>query len=165
MKFELRELHMGMGQAEWEMFQDIPVKEPGSTNLCKGLPFEVFPSYLESQLARKYQAVSYFDTPTVVYLLYADEKPVGYIGIRTQLDANWELWCGNIYYTVRLSERRKGYGTQMLKLALEECRKMGFREVYTNASAGNEASAKVIENNGGIFQKDIEGSRYYKIIL
>lgn len=165
MDFQLRELHMGMGILEYEMFQDMPVKEPGSTNLCKGLPYEVFKSFLETQLARKYQSVSCYDTPTTVYLMYVDEIPVGYIGIRTQIDANWELWCGNIYYTVRLSERGKGYGTQMLKLALEECRKMGFHEVCTNASAGNIASAKVIEKNGGIFQKDIEGSRYYKIFL
>ena len=165
MTFELRELDMGMGRPEWEMYQDIPVKEPGSTNLCKGLPFEVFPCYLESQIARKFQTVSFYDTPTVTYLLYVDEKPVGYIGIRRQIDDNWKLWCGNIYYTVRLSERRKGYGTQMLKLALEQCRAMGFREVFTNASAGNTASAKVIEHNGGIFLEEIEGSRYYQILL
>ena len=165
MKFELKELHMGMGQAEWEMYQDIPVKEPGSTNLCKGLPLEVFPSYLESQIARKFQFVSYYDTPTITYLLYAGEKPVGYIGIRTQIDDNWRKWSGNIYYTVRQSQRGKGYGTQMLKLELEECRKLGMVEVYTNASAGNLASARVIEKNGGIFLEDIEGSRYYKILL
>lgn len=165
MTFQLQELHMGMGVPEYEMFQDIPVKEPGSTNLCKGLPYEVFKEYLETQIARKYQSVSHYDTPTRVYLMYADDVPVGYIGIRTELDENWKIWCGNIYYTVRQSQRRKGYGTQMLKLALEECRKMGFREVITNASAGNIASTKVIENNGGILQKEIEGSRYYRIEL
>ena len=90
MRLELRELDMGMGKPEWEMYQDIPVKEPGSTNLCKGLPFEVFPSYLESQIARKFQTVSVYDTPTVTYLLYAGEKPVGYIGIRMQIDENWK---------------------------------------------------------------------------
>ena len=53
----------------------------------------------------------------------------------------------------------------MLKLALDEFRKMKFNEVLSQASAGNVASAKVIENNGGIFIKEINGSRYYKIEL
>lgn len=165
MNFVLKELHMGMGEAEWEMYQDIPVKEPGSTNLCKGLPYEVFLSYLEGQIARKYQSISYYDTPTMICLLYADGMPVGYIGIRTEIDENWRRWSGNLYYTVRQSHRGKGFGTKMLALALEKCREMGMKEVFANASAGNAASAKVIENNGGVLLEEIEGSRYYKILL
>ena len=42
---------------------------------------------------------------------------------------------------------------------------MEFKEGVSNSSAGNIASAKVIENNGGIFIKEINGSRYYKIEL
>ena len=165
MKSELKELNMAMDRLEYEMFQDIPVKEPGSTNLCRGLPFEVFKCYLETQMARKYQTVSRFDTPTVMYLLYADEIPVGYIGVRTQIDENWKIWSGNIYYTVRSSCRGRGYGRQMLKLALEECRRMGMEKVLINASAGNIASARVIEVNGGVLLRENQGSRYYEIVL
>lgn len=42
MNYELKELNMNMGVSEYEMYQDIPLKESGSTNLCNGLPFEVF---------------------------------------------------------------------------------------------------------------------------
>ena len=165
MLYELKELNMNMGKLEYEMFQDIPSKESGSTNLCNGLPYEVFQNYLESQMARKYQEISYFDTPTTIYLLYVDEIPVGYIGLRTKINDEWKKWSGNFFYAVRLSERKKGYCTKMLELALEEFRKMGFKEVYSNSSAGNVGSAKVIENNGGIFLEEIDGSRYYKIEL
>lgn len=58
MKYELKELTMNMGIPEYEMYQDIPLKESGSTNLCNGLPYEVFKNFLESQLARKYQNIS-----------------------------------------------------------------------------------------------------------
>ena len=165
MEYVLKELNMSMGKAEWEMFQDIPVQEPGSTNLCKGLPLEVFPAFLESQLARKYQCISVYDTPTVMLVLYADGVPMGYIGIRTQIDEKWKLWSGNLYYTVRKSERGKGIGTKILALALEECRRMGMTEVYVNASAGNTASARVIEKNGGVLIREKDGSRYYRIQL
>lgn len=101
MKYELKELNINMGKLEYEMYQDIPLKESGSTNLCNGLPFNVFNNYLEKELARKYQIVSIYDTPTVIYLLYVNDKPVGYIGIRTIIDDNWKKWSGNLFYTIR----------------------------------------------------------------
>ena len=86
MKCELKELNMNMGVSEYEMYQDIPLKESGSTNLCNGLPFEVFKNYLESQMARKYQNISESDTPTVTYIMYVNSIPVGYICIRTKIN-------------------------------------------------------------------------------
>ena len=163
MKYELKELNMDMGVSEYEMYQDIPLKEPGSTNLCNGLPYEVFKNYLESQLARKYQNISKYDTPTITYILYINSIPVGYICIRTKIDNQWKKWSGNFYYTVRLSERKKGYGTKMLKLALNEFKKLGLKEIYGQSSSDNYASEKVIENNGGILLEEIGGTRYYKI--
>ena len=41
----------------------------------------------------------------------------------------------------------------------------GMKDVLANASAGNLASARVIEKNGGIFLEAEEGSRYYRIEL
>ena len=163
--FELKELNMKMDLSEYEMYQDIPLKESGSTNLCKGLPYDVFKNYLESQMARKYQSISLYDTPTIIYIMYVNNIPVGYVGIRTEIDDNWKKWSGNIYYAIRLSERRKGYATKMVELALNELRKMNYKEIYCQSSNGNVGSSKVIENNGGIFLNEENGTRYYKIIL
>lgn len=77
-----------MGQVEYDMYQDIPAKENGSTNLCFGLPFENFTASLENQIARKFQNISQFDTPTITYIMYVSGEPVGYIGIRTKIDYN-----------------------------------------------------------------------------
>lgn len=165
MKYELKELNIQMGILEYEMYQDIPLKESGSTNLCNGIPYDVFKNYLETQLARKFQIINYYDTPTTIYILYVNSKPVGYIGLRTEIDENWKKWSGNFYYAIRISERKKGYATKMLELALIKFKEMGFKEVFCNSSAGNIGSAKVIENNNGIFLKDDDGTRYYKILL
>lgn len=165
MKYELKELSMNMGISEYEMYQDIPLKESGSTNLCKGLSYEVFKNYLESQLARKYQNISEYDTPTVTYIMYVNDVPVGYICIRTKINDQWKKWSGNFYYVIRLSERKKGYGNKILKLALNEFKKLDFQEIYGQSSSGNIASAKVIENNEGILLEEIDGTRYYKIKL
>ncbi len=165
MKYELKELNMNMGIIEYEMYQDIPLKESGSTNLCNGLSYDVFKAYLETQLARKYQNISEYDTPTVTYIMYVNDIPVGYIALRTKIDDQWKKWSGNFYYAIRISERKKGYGTKILKLVLDEFNKLGFKEIYGQSSAGNIASAKVIENNGGILLEEIDGTRYYKIEL
>lgn len=76
---------------------------------------------------------------------------------------NWKKWSGNFYYKIRKSERNKGYGTEILKLGLKEFKNLGFKEVYGQSSKGNIASAKVIENNGGILINESNGNRYYKI--
>ncbi len=165
MSYELKELNMDMGIPEYEMYQDIPLKESGSTNLCNGLPYEVFKNYLESQIARKYQNISDFDTPTIIYIMYVNELPVGYIGLRTKINDQWKKWSGNFYYAIRLSERKKGYGTKILELSLNEFKKFNFKEIYGQSSAGNIASTKVIENNGGVLLEEVEGTRYYKIDL
>lgn len=165
MKYELKELKMTMDKKEYEMYQDIPLKENGSTNLCYGLPYEVFKDYLESQIARKYQKISDYDTPTIIYIMYVNEKPVGYIGLRTEINEKWKKWSGNFYYVIRLSERKKGYGSKILELALKEFEKLNIEEVYGNSSKGNTASSKVIENNGGILLEEDNGTKYYKIVL
>ena len=125
MNYELKELSLDLISKElYDMYQDIPLKESGSTNLCNGLPFEVFGSYLEKELARKFQKVSFYDTSTIIYILFVNNYPIGYIGLRTEIYENWRKWSGNFYYVIRKSERGKGYGTVMLKLALDEFRKM-----------------------------------------
>ena len=148
--YELVELNTNMKEEEYQMYQDIPSKESGSTNLCKGLPFEVFNNYLEREISRKYQKVNYYDTPTITYILYFNKMPIGYICLRTEIDENWKKWSGNVYYTIRLSERRKGYGSKILELSLDKFRELGFKEIFCQSSSGNIASAKVIEKNGGI---------------
>ena len=161
----LKELNLDMGKDVYEMYQDIPAKESGSTNDCFGLSFDEFPKYLEKEINRKNNKVTYDDTPTITYIMYDNNKPIGLICLRTEIDDKWMKWSGNFYYRIRLLERKKGYGTKILSLALEEFRRLGFKEVYGQSSAGNIGSAKVIENNGGILLDEKDGTRYYKIVI
>ena len=165
MNYVLKELDLSMGIDVYEMYQDIPVKEFGSTNECFGLSFKEFSNYLEKQIKRKNNKVTFEDTPTITYIMYVNDIPVGLICLRTEIDDNWMKWSGNFYYKVRLSERHKGYGTKMLELALNKFRELGFKEIYGQSAAGNIGSAKVIENNGGILLNEENGIKYYKIIL
>lgn len=56
---------------------------------------------------------------------------------------------GHIGYSVKPSERRKGYASQLIQLALDHYRARGIDRVLLTCDKDNIASAKVIQHNGG----------------
>ena len=54
---------------------------------------------------------------------------VGAVNIRHYLNENLLKTGGHIGDGIRPSERRKGYATAMIALALEECKKLGIKDV------------------------------------
>lgn len=80
---------------------------------------------------------------------------VGAVNIRHNLNDILLQSGGRIGDGIRPSERRKGFGTQMLKLALDKCREMGIEKVLIICDKENIASAKTITNNGGRLENEI----------
>lgn len=85
----------------------------------------------------------------------SDGRLVGMINIRHTLDEYLAKFGGHIGYGVRPTERRKGYATRMLALALDYCRDLGMNRVLVTCDRGNAASAKTIINNGGILEDEV----------
>ena len=81
---------------------------------------------------------------------------VGAVNIRHYLSAHLLKSGGHIGDGIRPSERRKGYATAMIALALEECRKLGIDRVLMCCGKDNIASAKSIQRNGGVLENEIE---------
>lgn len=85
-----------------------------------------------------------------------DNRIVGMIDLRHHIDHPiLGLWGGHMGYTVRPSERGKGYAIEMLRLNLENCRLRGMDKVLLTCSRGNPASEQTILANGGVFEKEI----------
>lgn len=95
--------------------------------------------------------------PATQYMLIRDEdqKIVGMIDIRHCFNEYLERYGGHIGYSVAPSERRKGYATQMLKMALQECKKLGLNKVLITCVSGNEGSKRTILNNGGVYESTV----------
>lgn len=81
---------------------------------------------------------------------------VGAVNIRHYLNEDLLKTGGHIGDGIRPSERRKGYATAMIGLALEECRKLGIRKVLMCCDRDNIGSAKSILRNGGVLENEVE---------
>lgn len=79
---------------------------------------------------------------------------VGAVNIRHHLNDALRHSGGHIGDGIRPSERRKGYATAMIRLALEECRKLGICRVLMTCDRENIGSAKSIVNNGGVLDSE-----------
>ncbi len=83
------------------------------------------------------------------------DRMVGAVNIRHDLNEALLLNGGHIGDGVRPSERGKGIATQMIAMALDECRKLGIRKVLMVCDKENIASAKSIRRNGGILENEV----------
>lgn len=80
---------------------------------------------------------------------------VGAASIRHYLNDDLLQFGGHIGDGIRPSERRKGYATEMIKLALIEARKLGIDKVLMICDKDNIGSRKSIINNGGIKENEV----------
>lgn len=94
--------------------------------------------------------------PAETYFLVRkrDNKIVGMINIRLQLNEKLKAFGGNIGYSIRPTERRKGYNKINLYLALQICQKHKIKEVMLDCDKDNLGSAKTMQALGGKLTKE-----------
>lgn len=93
---------------------------------------------------------------TTLFCLDVDRNIfVGAVNIRHYLNEGLLLNGGHIGDGIRPSERKKGYATAMISLALDECKKLGIDKVLMCCDKNNIGSAKSIMNNGGILENEV----------
>ena len=84
-----------------------------------------------------------------------DRRIIGMVDIRHSLDTPFLAQvAGHIGYGVRPSERRKGYSTAFLGLALEHARNLGLSRVMLACYQDNEGSRRTILKWDGVKQRE-----------
>lgn len=83
---------------------------------------------------------------------------VGIIDFRHELK-DFLIDFGHCGYSVRPSERKKGYATKMLSMILEIAKNTGLETFQLSVEKTNKPSIKTIVKNGGIYKRsfDYEG--------
>lgn len=101
--------------------------------------------------------------PSHMYLAVrkSDDRVVGVIDLRHHINHPiLGTWGGHCGYSVRPSERGKGYAKEMLRLNIQNAKALGIPELLITCNVTNEASEKTILANGGVFEKmiDVDGT-------
>ena len=94
-------------------------------------------------------------TDTFFAIREKDKKIIGIIDFRQELNEFLKDF-GHCGYSVRPSERKKGYATEMLRQIIDIARNIGLTEMQLSCERDNIPSVKTITKNGGIYN----GKRY-----
>ncbi|WP_249999047.1 GNAT family N-acetyltransferase [Actinoplanes sp. M2I2] len=81
-----------------------------------------------------------------------DDRVLGSIALRHELNALLLDAGGHIGYSVRPSARRRGLASWALGEMLSEARRLGLDRVLVTCKVGNVASARTIERRGGVLE-------------
>ena len=85
----------------------------------------------------------------LLYIRKSDNRMVGCMQVHHVLNEQMRTITGHVGYSVRPSERRKGYATKILAKAKDYLSSFGFSEIYVSCLPENEASRRTILANGG----------------
>ncbi len=159
---ELRALSQADGLDVYNMLQCIPKDENGFMNGVCGKTYEEYKEWLHAQVRSSLQEgiVDGYKVPQTTYWLYVDGSPVGMGKLRRFLTDALKIAGGHIGYAIAPQYRGKGYAKLLLKLMLEEARRIGIDQVLLTIHTDNAASLSVAKANGGRVEKE-ENGRYY----
>ena len=130
---------------EWKYDQEINNTDTSPYAIFKN-DYHDFDNYLNNLELK--EAKDGLVPDSVFFLLDEDRnKLIGAVNIRHYLNDYLLKFGGHIGDGIRPSERKKGYATKMIELALIECKKLGMDKVLITCNKSNIASAKTIIKN------------------
>lgn len=135
---------------EWTSSNEVII--PGSIVKIDYHYFDIYLKKLEIKVPERNLV------PDSTFFCLDEERDifVGAVNIRHYLNEGLLLGGGHIGDGIRPSERRKGFGTHMVGLALKKCKEMGIDKVLMVCDKENIASAKTIIKNKGILENEVK---------
>jgi predicted acetyltransferase len=116
-----------------------------------------FPGFVERRRAVREQ----WGVPVTELWFVDGTTYLGTVIIRHRLTPALERAGGHIGYHVVPGHRRRGHATQMLAQTLGVCQQLGLRQILVTCAVDNRGSRRVIEANGGIPDRIVDGEARY----
>lgn len=138
---------------EWKLYNETHDTNASPASIFKNMDKD-FEYYIEHLEVKKNNNGLVPDS-TFFCLDVERNVMVGAVNIRHELNDYLLKYGGHIGDGIRPSERRKGYATKMMALALNECKKLGMNQVLMVCDKKNIGSVKSIIKNGGIMENEI----------
>ncbi|MGO5073499.1 GNAT family N-acetyltransferase [Clostridium sporogenes] len=148
-----KDFREGAEEYKREHFQHGENELPGSALLDK-LPFDEWLELVKNNSNEKTVSPDWVVSSTFFALRKSDSKIIGMIDIRHTLNDFLKIYGGHIGYSVRPTERCKGYATQILKRGLKYCKTIGLDKVMLGCYKDNLPSRKTIINGGGVLERE-----------
>ena len=102
--------------------------------------------------------------PSIQFVLFDDVgRALGFLNLRLRLNEDLLNYAGHIGYSIRPSERGKGYAKETLRQGLQVAKEKNIKKALVTCSVNNPASRAVILANGGIFEDARNGVERYWI--
>jgi len=114
------------------------------------LPFALWLEKIAKAEHRENLSADRMPQYTYISVLMPENKPVGFVAIRPELNDALRREAGNIGYSVRPSMRRMGYGKAQLQAALRNIGERGVQSALLTCDADNIASAATMLSCGGV---------------
>ena len=127
----------------------------GTAGLGKAENFEEWLKAIVDNSFEETVRQGFVPSSTYLAVRVEDDKLLGMIDIRHKLNEYLFNFGGHIGYSIRKSERRKGYAKEMLEQALGKCREMGLDKVLITCDKENIASASTIKSQGGVLDNEV----------
>ena len=104
--------------------------------------------------------------PSIQFVSFDDVgRALGFLNLRLKLNEGLLNHAGHIGYSIRPSERGKGYAKEALRQGLQVAKEKNIKKALVTCSTENPASRAVIVANGGVFEDVRNGVERYWIDL
>ena len=102
--------------------------------------------------------------PSIQFVLFGESgRALGFLNLRLRLNEGLLNYAGNIGYSIRPSERGRGYAKEALRQGLQLAKEKNIKKALVTCSVNNPVSRAVIRANGGFIEDVRNGVERYWI--